>query len=108
MGFCLISCVLPSLRGGYALSNRSSSAERDTVSSRRCQPTEPDVEEPFPPWRGGTLAMVNPFRVDGALAALCPEVSPTAIHGVAPHGAIFAHARQNPDLTARSVVYRHY
>jgi hypothetical protein len=39
------------------------------VSSRRCKPTDRDAEKRFPPWRGRTVATVNPFRVDGGFAS---------------------------------------
>jgi hypothetical protein len=60
-----------SLRSGYANRNGSSPAERDTVSSRRCKPTDLNAEH-FRPWRGRTLATVNPSRVDYGSAAFCP------------------------------------
>jgi hypothetical protein len=45
-----------SLRSGYANRNGSSPAERDTVSSRRCKPTDLNAEH-FRPWRGRTLVL---------------------------------------------------
>jgi hypothetical protein len=60
-----------SSRSGYADRDGSSPAERDTVSSRRCKPTDPNAEH-FRPWRGRTIATVNPSRVDYGFAVFCP------------------------------------
>ena len=59
-----------SLRSGYANTNGSGPAERDTVS-RRCKPTDLNAEH-FRPWRGRTMATVNPSRVDYGFAVFCP------------------------------------
>ena len=57
------------MRSGYGDGYRSSPAERDTVSSRRCKPTDRGAEKRFRPWRGRTIATVNPFRVDRGFAS---------------------------------------
>ena len=51
-------------RLGYRYANNSRPAERDTVSSRRCKPTERITKTSAGPGGAGLSTMFNPFGVE--------------------------------------------